>query len=305
MVITLISSFILTLISIPFIRKIAFKYGIVDIPDNNLKNHEKATPYLGGMAFVLSFILTTPFSLFRKLYVISLSILGLYDDLKSLNPFFRMSFEIFVGLLVSLRFLTNPIEIVVATIFYAFLVNSVNMMDGMDGICATTSAISTLGLIWTVAYPNDKYYLFALLGTLSAFLFYNFPPAKIFMGDLGSYTIGGILGISIISSFSKSITHTIASLIILAPFFVDTFSSIFRRILNGKSPFSGDRGHIYDKIFKVTQDKRKTILLMALISIIFCLLGIYYLYSRIISIILTIIFTIALILRLKLLKYEG
>ncbi|ABR30214.1 glycosyl transferase [Thermosipho melanesiensis] len=303
MIYSFLLSFIFTIVTIPFLRKIAFKFNIIDYPDKNLKNHEKATPYLGGMAFMGAFLLFTPFSLFRKLYVFILGILGLYDDIKSLNPWIRITLEFVIGYLVAIRFLDNPFKVLIATIFYAFLTNSVNMMDGMDGICATTSLIATVGLIFTVAYPNDKYYLIALIGTLLGFIIFNFPPAKIFMGDLGSYTIGGILGIAIISSFSKSFDHTIASLIILAPFFIDTFSSMFRRILHEKSPFSGDREHIYDKIFRITKDKRKTLLFTAVISTIFCSLGMFYLKSKVFSIIFSIILIIFLILKLKLLKY--
>lgn len=300
-----VGSFILTLILIPFLRKIAFKFGIVDKPDNKLKNHEKSTPYLGGAAFVFSFLIFTPFSLFRKMYIVVLSLMGLYDDLKSINPWLRLTIEFIIGFLVSTRFLTNPIEITIATIFYAFLINSVNMIDGMDGVCAITSTIAAFGLIWTVTFPNDKYYLISLIGSLLAYLIFNFPPAKIFMGDMGSYTIGAILGVSVISSFSKSLSHTIAALIILSPFFLDTFTSMTRRVLAGKSPFEGDRDHIYDKLQKRLKDKRKTFFTMALISSIFCLLGILYIKYDKLSLFLTGFLMTILTIKLSLLKYDN
>ncbi|MBO8161469.1 MAG: undecaprenyl/decaprenyl-phosphate alpha-N-acetylglucosaminyl 1-phosphate transferase [Thermosipho sp. (in: Bacteria)] len=298
-------SFIFTLIIIPFLRKIAFKFNIVDHPDKKLKTHEKTTPYLGGVAFMLSFLLFTPLSIFRKAYILILGVLGLYDDVKSLNPWLRMGIELLIGYMVSTRFLSNPIEIAIATIFYAFLINSVNMMDGMDGICGVTSAIAAFGLIWTVTFPYDKVFLIALIGSLLAYLFYNFPPAKIFMGDMGSYTIGGILGVAIISSFSKGASQTVSSLIILFPFFVDIFSSMIRRTLAKKSPFSGDRDHIYDKLYRRLNSKRKTFFVMALISALFCLFGILYLHNKYLSISLTIILALILILKLNLLRYDA
>ncbi|MBO8139313.1 MAG: undecaprenyl/decaprenyl-phosphate alpha-N-acetylglucosaminyl 1-phosphate transferase [Thermosipho sp. (in: Bacteria)] len=301
-----ISSFLFTLIIIPFLRKIAFKLNIVDKPDNKLKTHKKATPYLGGVAFVLSFIFFTPFSLFRKMYLVVLSLMGLYDDFKSINPWFRLFIEFLIGFLVATRFLTNPIEILIATVFYAFLINSVNMMDGMDGICAITSAIAAFGLIWTVTFPYDKYYLVALIGSLLAYLIYNFPPAKIFMGDMGSYAIGAILGVSVISSFSKSLSHTIAALIILTPFFLDTFTSMIRRILAKKSPFDGDRDHIYDKLYRRLKSKRKTFFVMALISSLFCLMGIIYIINfKMYSILITVFLILFLTIKLRLLKYDN
>lgn len=304
MLYTFLASFIFTLIIIPFLIKIAFKLNIVDKPDYKLKTHEKATPYLGGVAFVLSFLIFTPYSLFRKLYITVLSLMGLYDDIKSINPWIRLIVEFLIGFLVSIRFLTNPVEIFVATFFYAFLINSVNMMDGMDGICAITSAIAAFGLIWTVMFPYDKFYLISLMGALLAYLIYNFPPAKIFMGDMGSYTIGAILGVSVISSFSKSLSHTVAALIILTPFFLDTFTSMIRRILTGKSPFYGDRDHIYDKLYRRLNSKRKTFTAMALISSAFCFLGMIYIKFEIISALFTIVLIIFLTLKLKLLKYD-
>ncbi|SHH46680.1 glycosyltransferase family 4 protein [Thermosipho atlanticus] len=302
---SLLLSFVFTILIIPFLRKVAFKYNVVDYPDKVLKNHEKATPYLGGVAFMLSFLFFTPFSIFRKLYILVLAFLGLYDDIKSLNPWLRMFVEFLIGYFVSTRFLTNPVEIVIATVFYAFLINSVNMMDGVDGICGITSVIAAFGLLWTVTFPYDKFFLTALIGSLIAYLFYNFPPAKIFMGDMGSYTIGGILGVAVISSFSKSLSHTIASLIILSPFFVDIFSSMLRRMLAGKSPFSGDRDHIYDKLFRKLKSKRKTFFAMTFISTLFCLLGILFLYNSVFSLVLTGVFILFLILKLKLLKFDS
>lgn len=301
-----VSSFLFTLVIIPFLRKIAFKFNIVDKPDNKLKTHNEATPYLGGVAFVLSFIFFTPFSLFRKLYLVVLSLMGLYDDYKSINPWLRLFMEFLIGFLVATRFLTNPIEILIAVFFYAFLINSVNMMDGMDGICAITSSIAAFGLIWTVTFPYDKYYLISLIGSLLAYLIYNFPPAKIFMGDMGSYAIGAILGVSVISSFSKSLSHTIAALIILTPFFLDTFTSMIRRVLAKKSPFYGDRDHVYDKLFRRLKSNKKTFFAMALISSLFCFLGIIYVmnfefYAIFITGFLILFFSI----KLNLLKYDN
>lgn len=299
-----LGSFIFTLVLIPLLRKIAFKFNIVDKPDKKLKTHEKATPYLGGVAFVFSFLIFTPFSLFRKLYIAVLSIIGLYDDLKSLNPWIRLFVELLIGFLVSIRYLNNPIEILISTVFYAFVINSVNMMDGMDGVCAITSVIAAFGLFWTVTFPYDKIYLISLIGTLLAYLIYNFPPAKIFMGDIGSYTIGGILGVSLISSFSKSPSHTLAALIIMAPFFLDSITSMLRRIFAKKSPFYGDRDHIYDKLFRRLKDKRKTFLSMSLISLIFCFLGVIFIKFKVISTLITMLVIIFLILKLNLLRYD-
>ena len=304
MIYTFIFSFVFSLFTIPFLRKIAIKYNIVDKPDNNLKTHENSIPYLGGAAFIFSFLLFTPFSLFRKLYIMILGILGLYDDIKSINPWIRLFVEIIIGALVAVRFLANPIEIMIAAIFYAFLINSVNMMDGMDGICASVSAISAFRLLWTVTYPYDKYFLLSLIGSLLAYLFYNFPPAKIFMGDMGSYAIGDILGDAIASSLAKGYVNLLASIIIITPFILDTVSSILRRMLNKRSPLSGDRDHVYDKLYRRLKSKRKTLFYMIIISSIFTLLGIYFLFNQYISAILTIIFTFLLIVKLNLLKYD-
>ncbi|HEY8543189.1 MAG TPA: undecaprenyl/decaprenyl-phosphate alpha-N-acetylglucosaminyl 1-phosphate transferase, partial [Pseudothermotoga sp.] len=112
----------------------------------------------------------------------------------------------------------------------------------------------------------------ALVGSLIGYLVYNFPPAKIFMGDAGSYFIGSIVSYTILSNLKASF-----NLNVFFPFWIlilDIFSGIVRRIIAQRSPFKGDRDHIYDKIWrringsKVLKD-RKTVIVMAVISITF------------------------------------
>ncbi|PWJ90551.1 undecaprenyl/decaprenyl-phosphate alpha-N-acetylglucosaminyl 1-phosphate transferase [Oceanotoga sp. DSM 15011] len=239
--------FFLNILITPFIIKFALKFSIVDKPDNNLKNHKKITPYLGGLSLFLSIL---PFYFDDLYYIIPafiIMIIGLFDDIKNINPFFRLFVEFAVITFTVVNFHMG-FSIIINILFIitgVALINAVNMIDGMDGLCSGTALISLLFFAIISKNFDILYFVFALLG----FLVFNFYPAKIFLGDAGSYLIGFTLFYNFNYLTSKSgFGGYFIGLIITAYFFTDLFFSILRRIMNDKSPFYGDKEHIYDKI---------------------------------------------------------
>lgn len=262
-------SFIISVSTIPIFGKMAYKYGIVDKPDGTLKPHERVTPYLGGIAIFLAVIISTPFELISKLALTILVITGLVDDIRNVDPKLRLIIEFIVSFLLVFKYLGFTWLMPLYAVLVVALINAVNMMDGMDGVCSSVSIISAIGLFFVVSSRYDKALLFSLVGALVGYLIYNFPPARIFMGDSGSYLIGGILSMGVLSSLRHGISEIpsiISSFVFVSIFFFDLVSGVLRRILNKKPPFSGDRGHVYDKVFERLNNKRKTLYTMIVIQ---------------------------------------
>uniref|UniRef100_A0A7C5U3R5 Undecaprenyl/decaprenyl-phosphate alpha-N-acetylglucosaminyl 1-phosphate transferase n=1 Tax=Fervidobacterium nodosum TaxID=2424 RepID=A0A7C5U3R5_9BACT len=254
----------------------AYKYGIVDKPDGVLKPHERVTPYLGGLAIFVSVIISTPFELISKLALTILVITGLVDDIRNVNPKVRLIVEFLVSFLLVYKYVGFTWLMPFYSVLVVALINAVNMMDGMDGVCAGVSIISALGLSLVVSSKYDVALLLSLVGALSGYLIYNFPPARIFMGDSGSYLVGGILSIGVLSSLRNGVSNVspiISAFVFVSLFFFDLISGVLRRLVNSKPPFSGDREHIYDKIFKKFKDKRKTLYIMIIVQSVIFLFG--------------------------------
>lgn len=304
----LIISFLVTVILTPLFGKLAYKLNIVDKPDGYLKPHEKVTPYLGGLAIFAGILLATPFEWIVKVSLFILVLIGTLDDIRNLDPEVRLVVEFFVALLLVTKYTGLGIFTPLYIVFVVALINAVNMMDGMDGVCATLSIVSSAGLLLTVSSNFDKNLLLALIGALSAYLIYNFPPARIFMGDGGSYLVGGILSASVLSSLRNSYQTAhfrIATIIFVSPFVFDLVAAVLRRVLNGRSPFAGDRDHTYNKIFSRVKSKRKTLLLVLSLGVIQLALGYAALSSAIFSVVCAIVSAVVytmLIIKLELLK---
>jgi len=269
-------AFVLSVSTIPIFGKMAYKYGIVDKPDGVLKPHERVTPYLGGLAIFVSVIISTPFELISKLALTILVITGLVDDIRNVNPKVRLIVEFLVSFLLVYKYVGFTWLMPFYSVLVVALINAVNMMDGMDGVCAGVSIISALGLSLVVSSKYDVALLLSLVGALSGYLIYNFPPARIFMGDSGSYLVGGILSIGVLSSLRNGVSNVspiISAFVFVSLFFFDLISGVLRRLVNSKPPFSGDREHIYDKIFKKFKDKRKTLYIMIIVQSVIFLFG--------------------------------
>lgn len=214
-----IISFLITFYLVPLMSAVAHKLNILDLPDGNLKQHKKATPYLGGVAVYVGFItalaLTFPFENQMFLMFIGSTLLlfvGLIDDLIALKPYQKFFGQIVAAFcflkggfyLKEIFLFSNQSPwMIIFWMFISFgwmlsVMNAYNLVDVMDGlattlaICATTSF---LVLAYAFNLPSLVLLLCAFLGALLAFLKFNYPPAAIYLGDAGSLFIGGFLGI--------------------------------------------------------------------------------------------------------------
>ena len=261
---TLLLSILLTFAMI----KLAVRLNIVDRPDSFLKPHARTTPYMGGIGVFFSVIFFYITDIHFVIPSIILLILGLYDDIKSLNPKIRILVEFLTTSLFVVLYSseTNPFWLILLVLTGVALINSVNMIDGMDGVCTGTVLIALASFYFLT---GDWRILF-FIAALSGFLIFNFNPAKIFLGDAGSYFLGFSLFFYLVQSFRQ--THFegyIKGIILCGLFFTDLFFAVLRRMANGKSPFSGDRDHLYDKLSRL---KGVSVKLSSLIMYVFALI---------------------------------
>jgi UDP-GlcNAc:undecaprenyl-phosphate/decaprenyl-phosphate GlcNAc-1-phosphate transferase len=199
---SLFISFFATYWVVPHIIVLAKKFNILDIPDGSVKKHKEPTPYLGGVAVYLGFIVASaavlPASATLLHFFLGLTLLlvvGLTDDLMPLSPAQKLLGQVVAALcLVPADFgFTWALSLFwVVTLINAF--NLIDVMDGLASLVAIAATATFLGLALLWGQESLALVLGAFLGALCAFFLYNRPPAKIYLGDAGSLFLGGLLG---------------------------------------------------------------------------------------------------------------
>lgn len=203
-------SYLFTLYLIPLFITIACKFNIIDYPNGAIKNHNRPTPYLGGAAVYLGFLMTLglvfPFDNQFFLFLVGSSLLfyvGLIDDLTPLRPGQKLVGQCIAvlcflkaGFYLKAHIFSNVWNIPISALWMLALINAFNLIDIMDGLASTTAVWSAFGF-FIVALLAQQYtgalLLIAFIGALLAFLRFNAPPAQIYLGDAGSLFIGGFL----------------------------------------------------------------------------------------------------------------
>jgi UDP-GlcNAc:undecaprenyl-phosphate GlcNAc-1-phosphate transferase len=275
------SSFGICVFVTPLARALAARYGLVDWPDGKRKVHARATPRAGGIAILLSATVALSASLIASRSVRDqlaeegltwlgllvaacvICLVGLVDDLRDLRVRHKLVGQLAAILIViSSGLLVRNISLfgwelqlgllaVPCTVFWLLgAINSLNFIDGMDGLLSCVGGIITLAMAVMAALGEHwaaACVAVALLGALVGFLRYNLPPATIFLGDSGSMLIGLVLGaLAIQSSLKGPATIALAApLAVLTIPILDTTAAIARRKLTGRSLYATDRGHLH------------------------------------------------------------
>lgn len=272
------TAFVVTLFIIPVLIRIVNKYKLYDKP-NERKEHRSPVPTLGGVAVMAGFISsiflwlsfnTTPEQI---CFFFSLAILfgmGIMDDLKDLPARNKFMIQLALATLIALSgtritsfngllgLETLPLfsQYLFTILIIVGVTNSFNLIDGIDGLAGGIGFMSLVTLGIFISLNGDfasALIAFALAGGLLAFLYFNFNPAKIFMGDTGSLVLGFVISFLCIKLLQANtnaafpvLPHAVVFIfgIVLIPIF-DTLRVFAYRILRGKSPFSADRTHIH------------------------------------------------------------
>lgn len=237
---------------------------LLDIP-NHRSSHTIPTPRGGGLGFWVAFLLSLAFlpwlspgvelsSLMAVVIVLlPLALIGYWDDLHSLSARTRYGVQLMsAGLAVywlgpfpqpwftSLGLGGTAIAVLLTLLGFTALVNLTNFMDGLDGLVGGVSLVQFAFLAWYLPQPIWGVLAAALLG----FLWWNWPPAKIFMGDVGSTTLGGAITLALMMAPSQ---HWIL-LALTLPITGDAIYTLFRRLLRRENVFKAHRTHIYQRL---------------------------------------------------------
>ena len=241
-----------SLVATPLAIALARATGIVDRP-GALKPQEHAVPYLGGLAVFVGSVVGAATGRPSVLVPLGVALLlGVADDRFDLAAPIRLVGQILIGIAVVV---TCPVHLpaaagaVLIPIVAVVVINGVNLIDGLDMLASGVSAVAALG--FALAFEGSSRLLaVALVGALLGFLVYNRPPAKVYLGDGGSYFLGAALTVLLAGAWApgRSTSSGIAALLIVAVPAAEVACAMVRRKRGRTSLMSGDRGHPYDRL---------------------------------------------------------
>jgi UDP-GlcNAc:undecaprenyl-phosphate GlcNAc-1-phosphate transferase len=318
-----LASLIGALIGTPLVRRLALSLGIIDKPSAR-KIHLEPIPLLGGLA--ISFIFLIVFSLFGGLRsemwavlcgALIILVVGLVDDIKGIPPFLKLGCQIGTCWLVlifgtQVSFTHNPkVDIPLTFLWVVGITNAFNLLDNMDGLSVGVAAIASF-FFFLLSALNGQYVIAALsaalCGSCLGFLRYNFAPAKIFMGDTGSMFVGfllSIIGIKLRFANTEAVTFAVPIIVLGVPIFDTTLVTI-SRMLRGIPVSQGGKDHTSHRLVALGASHTKAVLSIYLVATALGILGIILsllkpllAFVLIGSLLLTMLFGIAVLERVK------
>lgn len=289
----------------PLVRRLAFAVGAVSRPGGR-HIHGRVMPRFGGIAVALAFaapllllfvvdssvanhVRTHPgFTVGLLLGGAALCVMGAIDDTRGLRAEHKLAVQVlaasaafYCGYRIEAVYIPflGPLSmgvfaLPVTVLWIVGVVNAVNLIDGLDGLAS--------GVVFFAAFTNLVVALLggqvfvallmsSMLGALAAFLFYNFNPARIFLGDCGSYFLGFVLATTSLAGASQKASTAVSLLVPMValgvPIF-DTLFSMLRRALERRSLFSADRGHIHHRLLDMGLTHRRAVLALYGVSIV-------------------------------------
>ncbi|MBN1593176.1 MAG: undecaprenyl/decaprenyl-phosphate alpha-N-acetylglucosaminyl 1-phosphate transferase [Candidatus Coatesbacteria bacterium] len=330
----------LSLALTPVVRSVARRIGAMDAPGRR-KIHSSPVPSLGGVAILVAFVASLLLGIwlhsgFEELLAdkltgvfigcLILMAVGIYDDIRDIRPIFKLAGQVAATVVLllygfNIEKFTSPLSpsgsiavpaavgILLTVLWVVGLTNSINLIDGLDGLAAGIVFIASLTMMSVAIYRSDydiALISIAIAGAVLGFLKYNFAPASIFMGDTGSNCLGFIFAAMSLLGTSKS-TVAVALLVPIASMAVplmDTGLAFFRRLIRGTHPFQGDREHLHHRLLALGLSQRQAVRLIYFIS---AYLGVIAFITVLIpfrfSFLILIILAMGLFLALKTLAY--
>lgn len=298
-----IVSFLASLILVPIVKKMAIHINALDQP-NARKIHKIPMPRLGGLAIFLSFLLG--YVMYGEINTQMISILissfllilvGIFDDINPVKARYKLIVQVIAASLVVIYgnlsfqeislfgyklYFNSVINNIISIIFIIGITNAINLIDGLDGLASGISAIyfltiSIIAFILNRIGGLDIILSLIMLGSTLGFLVYNFPPAKIFMGDTGSLFLGFMVSIIALLGYKvTTFTSLIVPVTILAIPIFDTIFAILRRLIKGQNIVEADKEHFHHQLLKMKYSPVASILIIYAIDILFATISIFY-----------------------------
>lgn len=298
-IITFVIAFLVALAVTPLSIRIANRFGIIDKPRDDRRIHDRPIPRFGGLGIFTGAMIglatiagAHPLIIKAMLGGALMYLLGVIDDVRNLRPVIKFAGQWAIATLmyvmgIRITFISNmfgifgdaQIKLVLSSglaylltiIWLVGITNAVNLMDGMDGLAAGSTAIMAMSMAY-VAYIHGTrlgsmtvcFGLMAVAGACFGFLPYNFSPAKTFMGDGGALFLGYIIAVmSVISPLKRAtmVSAVIPILTLAVPIF-DTIYAMLRRIAKRESIMKADKGHLHHHLLASGYGQRRSVLIM-------------------------------------------
>jgi UDP-GlcNAc:undecaprenyl-phosphate/decaprenyl-phosphate GlcNAc-1-phosphate transferase len=298
---TLFICFITSILATPLVKKLAFKIGATDKP-NQRKVHQRIMPRLGGLAIFISFLVgyfmmqpTSTYALPLLIGSFIIIMTGVLDDMMELSPKIKLAGQLLAaGVVViyggiQIQFINLPfggtlefgfLSIPLTILWIVGITNAINLIDGLDGLAAGVSSIVLITISGMAIMMGNAFVTmmgFIMLGSTLGFLVYNFHPAKIFMGDTGALFLGFIISVLSLLGFKNvTIISFIVPVIILGVPISDTFFAIIRRIVQNKPLSAPDKSHLHHCLLRLGYSHRQTVLIIYAMSAIFGLAAVIF-----------------------------
>ncbi|AVK82770.1 undecaprenyl-phosphate alpha-N-acetylglucosaminyl 1-phosphate transferase [Lysinibacillus sp. B2A1] len=316
--VSLIAAFVASILLTPLVKRLAFRIGAVDAP-NYRKVHARIMPRLGGLAIFLAFLIGVAI-LYPYLtsigvlpwYVSKYSLLaiiagaciivatGVIDDMREISAKAKMLGQLVAALIIifvggiqidtiNLPFVGELdfglLSIPLTILWIVGITNAINLIDGLDGLAAGVSTIALITLAIMAFIMSNMFVLVlaALLAVASlGFLFYNFHPAKIFMGDTGALFLGFMISVLALLGFKNvAFVALIIPVIILGVPISDTFFAIVRRVRMKKKWSDPDKSHLHHRLLDMGFTHRQTVLIIYGIAMMFGLAAIIFSMAKV------------------------
>jgi UDP-GlcNAc:undecaprenyl-phosphate GlcNAc-1-phosphate transferase len=273
-------SYVLVGLLTPVMRKIAIAQGVLDHPNSAHKSHKNPVPYLGGVAIIIGVVIVSYIALISNNFTwsnfwlatsvlgpaIAMGLVGLWDDLKSLNPLPRFIGQSIAGLVIAIILVLNNnvgnptgitlLDVSITVLWIVGICNSINFFDNLDGGAAGTVSIAAISLTY-LAITGNQYFIAALsiviAGSTLGFLIWNRVPARIYMGDAGALFLGILLAILTVRfkpTTETSVSSFAIPILLLAIPILDTTVAVFSRLRRKVSPFQGGKDHLSHRLVR-------------------------------------------------------
>jgi UDP-GlcNAc:undecaprenyl-phosphate/decaprenyl-phosphate GlcNAc-1-phosphate transferase len=277
-ILAFVTAFVVAMIVMPVLIRVIYRFKLFDIPDRR-KEHLAPIPTMGGIASVIGMAVGCMlwFQFTRDIVTVSflfsiavLLAIGMMDDMKNLQARYKFAIQLSVALLIAfsgvritsfnglfgIYELSSSAQYTFTILALTGITNAFNLIDGIDGLAGGLGfmCLIILGIFLTLSGDaNIAIIAFALGGGLLGFLYYNFNPAKIFMGDTGSLVLGFVIAVLCVRLIQLNVgvnnpvlphSPVFALSVVAIPVF-DTLRVFALRIWNGRSPFSPDKNHIH------------------------------------------------------------
>lgn len=316
----LVSSFVFALAATWLCKKVAVKFKIVDTPDDLVKTHKEPIAYLGGLGMLIGLTVgvLAGIGCLRNQEILEPALkwligilaggaiacfVGLTDDIFEISPMKKVLGQVvaavvllLIGILPGLKDIAGPLHLPMSNnlekilgvgivIFFVLgATNSLNLLDGLDGLCAGVTAIITIAMLllaihlatWGYSDVGDPVRIIiclGLVGGVCGFLPFNRHPAKIFMGDAGSMLLGFTIAALMLLFAERVPRWWIASIVVFGLPILDTAVALARRLLNHRPLFVSDRGHIYDQMIDRGIPLKKTVAVCYVLAGAYAVIG--------------------------------